>query len=69
MAWRSQFRSRPALACRSHFVQKTPPTATHLSKIDDYTLQFHLSARDHVIIPGWTTWKGGNYVQYAPSTS
>ncbi len=47
---------------------ETPPTATSVTKIDDYTLQFNLSARDHVIIPGWTTWKGGNYVQYAPST-
>ena len=47
---------------------ETPSTATSLTKIDDYTLQFNLSARDHVIIPGWTTWKGGNYVQYAPST-
>ena len=47
---------------------ETPPTATRLTKIDDNTVQFHLSARDHVIIPGWTTWKGGNYVQYAPST-
>ena len=47
---------------------ETPPTATHITKIDDYTMQFHLSAKDHVIIPGWTTWKGGNYVQYAPST-
>ena len=47
---------------------ETPPTATSITKIDDYTMQFNLSARDHVIIPGWTTWKGGNYVQYAPST-
>ena len=47
---------------------ETPPTATRITKIDDYTMQFHLSAKDHVIIPGWTTWKGGNYVQYAPST-
>ena len=47
---------------------ETPSTATSLTKIDDYTLQFNLSAKDHVIIPGWTTWKGGNYVQYAPST-
>jgi peptide/nickel transport system substrate-binding protein len=47
---------------------ETPPTATSITKIDDHTMQFHLSQQDHVIIPGWTTWKGGNYVQYAPST-
>ncbi|MDE0447733.1 MAG: hypothetical protein OXH96_13775 [Spirochaetaceae bacterium] len=30
-------------------------------------MQFHMSQIDYVVIPGWTTWKGGNYVQYAPS--
>ena len=34
----------------------------------DHAMQFHMSQIDYVVIPGWTTWKGGNYVQYAPST-
>ena len=47
---------------------ETPTTAVSITKIDDHTMQFHMSQIDYVVIPGWTTWKGGNYVQYAPST-
>ena len=47
---------------------ETPTTAVRVTKIDDHTMQFHMSQIDYVVIPGWTTWKGGNYVQYAPST-
>ncbi len=47
---------------------ETPTTAVRVSKIDDHTMQFHMAQIDYVVIPGWTTWKGGNYVQYAPST-
>ena len=46
---------------------ETPTTAVRVTKIDDHTMQFHMSQIDYVVIPGWTTWKGGNYVQYAPS--
>ena len=47
---------------------ETPTTAVRVTKIDDHTMQFHMAQIDYVVIPGWTTWKGGNYVQYAPST-
>ena len=47
---------------------ETPTTAVSITRIDDHTMQFHMSQIDYVVIPGWTTWKGGNYVQYAPST-
>ena len=46
---------------------ETPTTAVSITKIDDHAMQFHMSQIDYVVIPGWTTWKGGNYVQYAPS--
>ena len=46
---------------------ETPTTAVRVTKIDDHTMQFHMAQIDYVVIPGWTTWKGGNYVQYAPS--
>ena len=46
---------------------ETPTTAVSITKVDDHTMQFHMSQIDYVVIPGWTTWKGGNYVQYAPS--
>jgi len=47
---------------------EVPPTFVSVEKLDDHTVQFNLSQRDFAVIPGWTTWKGGNYVQYAPST-
>ena len=46
---------------------ETPTTAVSITRIDDHAMQFHMSQIDYVVIPGWTTWKGGNYVQYAPS--
>ena len=33
---------------------ETPATAVSLTRIDDHTMQLHMSQIDYVVIPGWT---------------